>query len=90
MTKVANRLAAIAIATAAALGVVAGGLAVAVLPADRFAWTGIALVPLFVLLEAQLKRAAALFEGDLNATRLSLAGAIVLGFYAAWFGLHSS
>ena len=87
MTKVANRL--VAIVAAAALGAVAGGLAASLLPADRFAWTGIALLPLFALLEAQLKRAAALFDGDLNATRLSLAGAIVVGFYATWFALHS-
>ena len=48
-----------------------------------------ALVPLFVLLETLLKHGVAPFGGDSNKARLSLAGAIVVGFYAAWFALRS-
>ena len=77
-----------AIVVAAALGAVAGALAGTKLPSDKFAWTGFALVPLFVLLELFLKYIAALFEGDRNAARLMLAGAIVAGFYGAWFGVR--
>jgi uncharacterized membrane protein YfcA len=80
---------AVAAVVAAALGAVAGGLAATLLPGDKFAWTGFALVPLFVLLEAALTHLAETFGGDRNAARLTLAGAIVAGFYAAWFGVRS-
>jgi hypothetical protein len=65
-------------------------MAAAKLPGDKFAWTGFALVPLFVLLEFLLGRLALLFEGDRNTARVMLAGAIVVGFYGAWFGVRSS
>ena len=74
---------------AAALGAVAGGIAAATLPAEKFAWTGFALVPAFVLLEVLLKHFVALFKGDLNAARIMLASALVAGFYAAWFAARS-
>jgi uncharacterized membrane protein YfcA len=79
-----------AIVVAATLGAIGGALAASKLPADKFAWTGFVLLPLFVLLELFLKSFAALFEGDRNAARLMLAAAIVVGFYGAWFGVRSS
>ncbi|TMH34624.1 MAG: hypothetical protein E6H66_09485 [Betaproteobacteria bacterium] len=79
----------IAMVTAAALGAVAGAIAGSKLPADQFAWTGLALLPLFVLLEVSLRRLVTLFGDDRNAARLALAGAIVIGFYGAWFGIRS-
>ena len=79
-----------AIVVAAALGALTGAMAAATLPSDKFAWTGFALLPLFVLLEVLLKHLAALFEGDRNSARLMLAGAIVVGFYGAWFGVRPS
>ena len=79
-----------AIVAAAALGAVAGAMAAAKLPSDKFAWTGFALLPLFILLELLLRQLAQWFEGDRNAARLMLAGAIVVGFYGAWFGVRSS
>ena len=75
---------------AAALGAVAGGIAAATLPSDKFAWTGFALVPLFLLLEIFLKHFAAHFGGDRNIARITLAGALVAGFYAAWFVVRSA
>jgi uncharacterized membrane protein YfcA len=84
-----NLRSAMATIVAAALGALAGGLAAAKLPEDKFAWTGFALVPLFVLLEVALTHVVGLFGGDRNAARLTLAGAIVAGFYAAWFGVRS-
>ena len=78
-----------AIVVAAALGAVAGAIAASKLPSDKFAWTGFALVPLFLLLEVFLKHFVALFGGDRNAARFTLAGALVAGFYGAWFGVRS-
>jgi hypothetical protein len=74
-----------AVAVAAAAGAAAGLFAAWKIPAEKFAWTGIALVPLFALLEMIVGRAAPLFGGDEKAARLWLAGAAVAGFYAAWF-----
>lgn len=79
----------VATVVAAALGAIAGAMTASRLPSDQFAWAGFALVPLFVLLEVFLKQLVALFGGDRNAARFKLAGAIVVGFYAAWFGVRS-
>ncbi len=84
-----NLRSALAAVVAAALGAVAGAMTASYLPSDKFAWTGGALLPLFLLLEVFLKQYAALFNGDRNAARLTLAGALVAGFYAAWFWLRS-
>jgi uncharacterized membrane protein YfcA len=78
-----------AIVVAAALGAIAGAMAAAKLPSDKFAWTGFVLVPLFLLLDVLLKHFVPLFGGDRNAARLKLASAIVVGFYGAWFGVRS-
>lgn len=78
----------VATVIAAALGAIAGALAASKLPSDKFAWTGLALVPLFVVLEVFLKQLETLFGGDRNAARLTLAGAVVVGFYGAWFGVR--
>jgi uncharacterized membrane protein YfcA len=79
----------VAIVVAAALGAVAGAVAAAKLPSDKFALTGLALVPLFLLLEVLLRHFVAPFGGDRNAARFTLASAIVVGFYGAWFGVRS-
>jgi len=78
------------IVIAAGLGAIAGAIAASKLPSDKFAWTGFALLPLFMLLEFYLKHLAGLFGGDRNVARLALAGAVVAGFYVAWFALRST
>ncbi|MFN0038417.1 MAG: hypothetical protein ACKVP2_02760 [Burkholderiales bacterium] len=75
---------AIAIIIAGALGAAAGGLAVSLLPPEQFAWLGLALVPLFVLLESLLKHVVSAFHDDPNAARMWLAGAVLVCFYVAW------
>jgi hypothetical protein len=85
-----NRRSGIATALAAFLGSLAGGLMASILPPDKFGWTGLALLPFFLLLEANFKYFVALFGGNANATRVTLAGAVVLGFYLTWFAARSS
>ena len=60
------------------------------LPPDKFSWTGLALVPFFLLLEVYLKYLAPLFAGNSSAARITLAGAVVLGFYVTWFAVRAS
>ena len=74
---------------AAALGAVSGAIAASTLSSAQFAWTGFFLVPLFLLLEILLKHLVATFGGQRDVARLTLAAAIVAGFYGAWFGLRS-
>ena len=83
-----RRLAAVVIA--AVLGAAAGGVAVSLLPAGQFAWSGLALAPLFILLEATLKHVVAWFDDDPNTARMWLAAAILVGFYAAWYWVRSA
>src|SRR2546425_5298534 len=73
---------------AAALGAIAGGMAASRLPSDKFIWTGFVLAPLLVLLEVFFKHFVALFGGNANAARFTLAGAVVLGFYGTWFAVR--
>jgi MFS-type transporter involved in bile tolerance (Atg22 family) len=77
-----------ATAVAAALGAIAGGMAASKLPSDKFIWTGFVLAPLLVLLEVFFKHFVALFGGNANAARFTLAGAIVLGFYGTWLAVR--
>jgi hypothetical protein len=85
-----NLRSATATVVAAALGAIAGGLAGSKLPDDKFIWTGFVLAPLLVLLEVLFKWLVALFDGNANAARLMLAGAIVAAFYVTWFAVRSS
>ena len=78
----------VATVVAAGLGAVAGAMTASKLPSDKFAWTGFALIPLFVLLELLLKHFVSLFGGDRNTARFTLAAALVTGFYGAWFGVR--
>ena len=78
-----------AMVVAAALGAMAGAFAASKLSGEAFAWTGFFLVPLFLLLEVSLKHLMAHFGGNRDVARVTLATAIVAGFYGAWFGLRS-
>jgi hypothetical protein len=75
---------------AAACGATAGGISAVMLPPEKFAWTGFALLPLFVVLEACLNRFPTLFGGDRNIARVTLASALVASFYLAWIALRPS
>jgi hypothetical protein len=79
----------VAIVVAGALGAASGALAASLLPADQFAWLGLALLPLFLLLESLLKYVLFAFNDDPGAARMWLAGAILVCFYAAWSLLRS-
>ena len=83
-----NPRSAAAIIVAGGLGAIAGAIAASRLPSDKFAWTGFVLLPFFMVLELYLRHSAGLFGGDRNVARLALAGAVVAGFYGAWFAFR--
>ena len=78
-----NWRSAAAVVIAAALGAAAGAIAGLMLPADKFAWTGFALLPLFVLVEASLNRFSALIAADRNSARAILAVLVLVRVLAA-------
>jgi uncharacterized membrane protein YfcA len=85
-----NLRSAAATVVAGILGAIAGAIAATRIPSDKFAWTGFALVPLLALLELLFKYLVPLFAGNAQATRFTLAGAIVVAFYASWFSLRAA
>jgi uncharacterized membrane protein YfcA len=85
-----NLRSAAATVVAGILGAIAGAIAATRIPSDKFAWTGFALVPLLALLELLFKYLVVLFAGNAQATRFTLAGAIVVAFYASWFSLRAA
>lgn len=85
-----NLRSAAATVVAGILGAIAGAIAATRIPSDKFAWTGFALVPLLALLELLFRYLVVLFAGNAQATRFTLAGAIVVAFYASWFSLRAA
>jgi len=85
-----NLRSAAATVVAGILGAIAGAIAAMRIPSDKFAWTGFALVPLLALLEILFKYLVVLFAGNAQAARFTLAGAIVVAFYASWFSLRAA
>ena len=85
-----NLRSAAATVVAGILGAIAGAIAATRIPSDKFAWTGLALVPLLALLELLFRYLVVLFAGNAQATRFTLAGAIVVAFYASWFSLRAA
>jgi uncharacterized membrane protein YfcA len=85
-----NLRSAAATVVAGVLGAIAGAIAATRIPSDKFAWTGFALVPLLILLELLFKPLVVLFAGNAQATRFTLAAAIVVAFYASWFSLRAA
>ena len=75
----------VAATISASLGVGAGVLMAHVAPGDKFSWAGLAAAPLWLAIEIAFEFWAALFGSYSRMARASVTGAVLLGFYAAWF-----
>ena len=73
---------------AAILGASCGMLMAWIAPSDEFSWLGLALIPLWLLLEIFFESAVAVLGFRARAVRIASAGALLAGFYAAWFALR--
>ena len=80
--------AAAAVALAAGLGLGSGALLAWLLPSDNFSWVGLAVLPLWFLLELFFEGVVAVLGARSRATRIASAVALLAGFYFAWFALR--
>jgi len=68
------------------LGVGAGALLAWIAPSDKFSLAGLAVLPLWFLLEVFFEAVAS--GADTRVMRVASGVAVVAGFYFAWFALR--
>jgi hypothetical protein len=73
------------VALAGLLGLGAGLIMARIAPANKFSWAGLAIVPIWLLLEVFFEGVVAVLGGYAKAVRIASAVAVVIGFYVAWF-----
>lgn len=74
-----------AITIAAVLGVGTGVAIAKIAPGDKLTWAGLAVVPLWFLLEIVFEIFVGVFGSYSRFARISITIALLLGFYIAWF-----
>ena len=67
------------------LGASAGALLGWLAPADKFSWAGLAVAPLWLLLELYFEGVVVALGHRTKAARISSTIAVLVGFYVAWF-----
>ena len=72
-------------AIAALLGAGAGVAMAQVAPNDKFSWAGLAVAPLWLLLEIVFELFVGVFGSYSRIARIAVTTALLLGFYIAWF-----
>jgi hypothetical protein len=77
-----------AAAIAGVLGLGSGALMALVAPSDKFSWVGLAVVPLWFLLEIFFEGVVETFGARARMARVASTVAVVAGFYIAWFALR--
>ena len=77
-----------AVAIAGVLGLGSGALMAWVAPSDDFSWAGLAVVPLWFLLEIFFEGVVEFFGARTRMARVASTVAVVAGFYVAWFALR--
>ena len=87
MLNVLGRAAA-TILLASILGVALGALFARIAPEDKFSWVGLAMVPLWLLLEIFLEGAVFLRGAQSKYVRLLSTITLLSGFYVAWFAFR--
>jgi len=54
-------------------------------PYDKFSWIGLAIAPIWFMVDILLGAAGDLLGGRTNGARAAVFIALLAGFYAAWF-----
>ena len=70
------------------LGAGSGALMAWIAPSDKFSWAGLAIAPLWLLLEIYFEAVVAILGRRAKVTRVASTIAVLVGFYIAWFALH--
>jgi len=74
-----------AIVVAGLVGMGAGALMAKIAPEDKFSWVGLAVAPLWLLIEIGFELFVGVFELHSRAARIAGTVSLLLGFYATWF-----
>jgi hypothetical protein len=74
-----------AIALAGLLGLGSGAAMARIAPQNKFSWVGLAIVPLWFLLEVFFEGVVAVLVAHAKTARIVSTITIVAGFYTAWF-----
>ncbi len=82
------KYAAAATALAGLLGLCSGALLAWFAPSDKLSWGGLALLPLWFLLEIFFEGVVGVLGARAGVTRIGSAVAVLAGFYIAWFVLR--
>lgn len=74
-----------AVVLAGMLGLGTGALMSRLAPEDKFSWAGLAIAPLWLLLEILFEGIVAIIGVYAKAVRIASTIVVVTGFYLAWF-----
>ena len=67
------------------LGSGAGIVMARIAPSDKFSWAGLAVAPLWILLEIAFESHTELVGYSSSAARVAAGTALLVSFYVAWF-----
>lgn len=74
-----------AVALAGLLGSGSGAAMARIAPQNKFSWAGLAIAPLWFLLELFFESIVAILGAYVKVVRVASTIAVVAGFYVAWF-----
>jgi len=77
-----------AVALAGVLGACSGVLMAWIAPANKFSWAGLAVAPLWLLLEFFFDGVVGVLGTNAKAVRVGCIIAVLAGFYVPWFALR--
>lgn len=78
----------VAIVIYALVGAAAGIMMARISPSDKFSWAGLAIAPIWLLLEVVFEILIAIFGAYARVARLLVTLALLLSFYIAWFAMR--
>jgi hypothetical protein len=74
-----------AVVLAGLLGLGSGAVMARIAPQNKFSWAGLAIAPLWLILEVFFEGVVALLGAYAKAVRIASTVAVVAGYYIAWF-----
>jgi len=74
-----------AVVLAGLLGLASGAVMARIAPQNKFSWAGLAIAPLWLILEVFFEGVVAILDAYAKVVRIASTIAVVAGFYIAWF-----
>jgi hypothetical protein len=73
---------------AGCVGIVAGAVMARLDPSDKLSWAGLAMAPLWFLLESCFESVSEVASSVSKIARILSSIAAIAGFYIAWYAMH--